>query len=173
MQLYEIVGYMSGLEQWLNAIEESGSGNATQEEVDTAKDTLESLEYDLADKVEGIVKAIKNHQAAAEALKKESDLFAQRSTAEQNKAKRSKEFLHQMMLTAGKDKVQTDLFKVSIVKNGGKNPIKVMVPAEELPVRFRVTEYKPNMDEIREFLEEGNTSDSFQLEERGTHLSIR
>lgn len=74
------------------------------------------------------------------------------------------------MEATGNLKLQTEHFKISAVKNGGLQPMKITgdVPEEYL-------EYKPQPDnkKIRDALNDGITLDFAHLEERGTHLNIR
>ena len=97
-----------------------------------------------------------------------------RLTAMKKHIKASKERMESALLysmeTTGRKEIQTDLHKIKVVKNGGKQPMEI---TGEVPDSFKRIVYEDDKDKIREALENGETLEFAHLKERGTHLSIK
>ena len=77
------------------------------------------------------------------------------------------------MDTMGTNKIQTEHFRVSIAKNGGKQPMYVDPNIEAIPEEYIIRRPEPDKEKIREALDAGQELEFAKLLERGTHLSIR
>jgi hypothetical protein len=71
--------------------------------------------------------------------------------------------------------IKTPLHTFRIQKNGGKQALDIMVPAEELPEKYRIVEttVKPDKNLLREDLETGEAVPGVVLMEREESLRIR
>lgn len=83
----------------------------------TWTDTLESIECGIEDKADGYAKVIRSLESDAEAFKQEAARFTEKKRLAENKIKRLKETLQDAMVTTGKKKFQTELFKFNIQNN--------------------------------------------------------
>lgn len=131
------------------------------------RDTLESLDGELEDKLEAYMRAVVQLESDAEGIKKQIDRLQRQYDACKNPATRMKQTMLQVMQELNRPKVQTEHFKLAVQKNGGSKPLKITgdVPAEYCKL-------EPDNGKIREALEKGKL-DFAHLEERGVHLSVR
>ena len=143
--------------------------------IEDIADTLESLEFDLAEKIEKCCYALRNMEAEFEACKKEEERFKERKQRIANQIERFKGYILTSMQKAEMSKIDAGLFKVSRRTSGGKQPVRVLVDPRELPEEFQTitTTYTPNKEAILEWLEAGNVSDQFYLGERSQYVSIK
>lgn len=84
-----------------------------------------------------------------------------------------KEYLKDSMIMTDNKKIKTELFTLSVCKNGGKTPIDI--DEENVPQDYKqeVVTYKVDSNKIREQLDEGQTLSFARFKERGTHLRIK
>lgn len=137
-------------------------------------DTLESIGGEFEDKADAYAKIMLELEADAAKLKAEEDRINKLRKSIENNIERLKQSLFDAMKKTGKTKFKTTLFSFSIVKNGGKMPVVVDVPTEDLPDSFVNIIEKPNLDVIREHLEQCNGESEFaHFAERGERLSIK
>ena len=116
MKLYDISNNLLVLHTMLD--------NATDElDRQTAIDTLESVEFDFNEKVENIVKLIRNWEGEAAAIENEKKRLSNRADNINKNIVKLKEYMYGELKRLDRDKVQTDLFTVSVKKN----PKKVVV----------------------------------------------
>lgn len=108
----------------------------------------------------------------AEARKAEADRLSQRALQCERLADNLKERLHMALKTMGIKKVETELYTVSRVNNGGKLPLDI---ADDVPDAYTTLEtvVKVDKERIRKELEEGATLAFAKLGERGERLSIK
>ena len=133
-------------------------------------DTLESIEGEIEDKADNYAKIIAELEAKANARKNEAKRLTESARIYENRIKTLKNNLFNSMKTINKTKFSTDLFNFSIVKNGGKQPLKIdgIVPDE-----YKKTILEDDTDKIRAFLEAGNELSFAHLEERSESLRIK
>ena len=98
----------------------------------TITDTLESIQGEIEDKAENYVIVMKELEAQKAKWKSEKERAEKYESTCDNNIKRMKEALLSAMQIMGKDKIQTDHFKLAVAKNGGLQPMKITgdVPAE-------------------------------------------
>lgn len=159
--LYELTG------QWMELLDMAEDPDV---DPDVLADTMEAIEGEIEYKAEGYVCVTKELEAEKEKFLKEIERLQKTVNSLDSNIKHIKGRLLNSMEATGKLKLQTEHFKISAVKNGGPQPMKITgdVPEEYL-------EYKPQPDnkKIRDALNGGITLDFAHLEERGTHLNIR
>ena len=164
--LYEI---SNGMKMLLDALEE---GELTLEDI---ADTVESLELEMADKVEQCCFVLRNMEAEMKACEEEEKRFKERKQTLSNKIERFKGYILTSMQAAEMTKIDAGKFKVSRRNAGGKAPVKVLCDPRELPEEFLTvtTTYTPNKDAMLQYLEAGNQSEQFFLGERSQYISIK
>ena len=130
-------------------------------------DTMEGLEGDITEKMEGYAICLKKLQSEYDMFDAEAKRQAANRDRLGNHMKRMKENMLVTMRVLGVKKVKTEHFTVSEVGNGGQKPMRITgaVPPEYCTM-------VPDNEKIRMALGEGEL-DFAHLEERGTHLSIK
>lgn len=131
-------------------------------------DTMESIEGEFEDKADSYVVVMKELQAQADKFGKEIERLTTHKTTISNNINRMKSILLESMHAIGKDKLQTEHFKLSVRKNGGLAPLKI---TGDVPDEF--CKFEPDNAKIRAALDEGENLDFAELDERGVHLDIR
>lgn len=89
------------------------------EEVDLqmVEDTLQSVEGDIQDKAESMVKILKSVDANVKGLKDEEERLNKKRKSFENKYESIKKYLEYNLITMGIDKLQTSIATVSIANN--------------------------------------------------------
>lgn len=156
-KLYELTDYLQQVQDLL-------------EQGEDVQDTLEAIEMAFEEKVEGIVKVIRNFEARAEAKKNEAKRLREQAEVDLNHAQRLKEYLRYELQKVGKQKVQTDLFTVSIRK--GRESIEV--DENLLPADYWRIERKPfSKTELKKLIQEGKEIPGVQIVRGEDTISIR
>ena len=136
-------------------------------------DTLEAVEGEYDDKIEGYCKVIKNIEGDIDAVKKEIERLTARKKNMENNVQRMKDAMFNSMKVLGKTTAGGTILKASIQKNGGKLPLIVEKDAKDLPDEFKVVEFKPDNMAIREALECGRELEFAHFGERGETIRIK
>ncbi|MBS4462902.1 MULTISPECIES: siphovirus Gp157 family protein [unclassified Facklamia] len=163
MKLYELTNLFHDFTVMLEQAE-------TIEEVEAAQIALQGIEITFDEKVENIVKMIKNFEGDVLAYKnEETKLKAKRQSAE-NKVESLKSYLFNNMEFLGKEKVKTELFNVSIRNNA---PSVDLYNEEILPEAYLIP-LAPKVDKtsIRDALKRGEEVPGAKLV-RSRSLQIR
>jgi len=135
-------------------------------------DTMEGIQGELDIKCDSYVVMIRQLEAQVEMIDAELIRLEKNKSALTNNIKRMKSAVLDTIQMTGQRKMQTDHFKLSIVKNGGKQPMEVD-EIEKIPQDYLTMKPVANMEKIRQELECGGQLDFARLKERGEHLSIR
>lgn len=135
-------------------------------------DTMEAVSGELDVKCDSYVVIIKKLEAQVEMIDTELIRLEKNKTALTGNIKRMKSSVLDAIQMTGQRKMQTDHFKLSIVKNGGKQPMEVD-EIEKIPQDYLTMKPVANMEKIRQELEGGGQLDFARLKERGEHLGIR
>ena len=148
------------------------------DEVDTQTvlDTMEGIGMEIEDKADGYAKLIQQLTYDADARKKEAERLTQAAKALDDRATKLKEALKKSMEATGKTKFKTDLFSFSVRNNGGKIPLAIDKPVEEIPIEYLIArDPVVNTDAVRKALDENNelVAKFAHYKERGTHLQIK
>lgn len=138
----------------------------------TIADTLEGLAGSLEDKAINIAKYAKNLEASAKSRRDAANEIITRAKAEENKADSLKRYLKSSLEQAGKLKVDSPWFVVSIKQN----PASVQIDDESLIpddyMREIPVSYAPDKKLMKSALDEGYAIPGAQLV-RGTRLEIK
>lgn len=136
---------------------------------------LDELGGNLERKVDGYAAFITELLSRAEVREKEAERLANRVRIDRNTASFLKDRLKNALAMRGIDKLETDRYRVSIAKNGGKQPVQIPDPLA-IPAEFTRTipaRTEPDVDLVRDALVSGAEVPGAILLERGTHLRIR
>ncbi len=135
-------------------------------------DTLEGVQGEYEIKLEAYCKVIKNIEADMEALKAEAKRLMDRRKVLENNVDRLKKAMFDSMKATGTDKVKGQIFTVAIQRNGGKLPVIVDVPTEDLPDELVKVVESPDLEAIGKLLEAGESKYA-HFGERGESLRIK
>lgn len=145
--------------------------------VDNAEELLGINEEQLKSKIDVYSSMIRQKQRAADALNEESVRLSERANREDQNAAWLSDRLKSALNRLGLRKMETEYYTVSLVKNGGKVPLKVLVHPSELPEGYTVTKTvtttSPDTEKIRAALERGESIGGCALGERGERLVIK
>ncbi len=111
---------------------------------DTLADVFANTTEELAIKLEGYCKFIKNVEAEIAGLKAEEKRLADKRTARENTIKRAKVAMQNALIASGENKIPCGTFTVSIQKN----PPKVVIDdpyIENIPARYLIPQ-EPTID---------------------------
>lgn len=140
------------------------------------QNSLEGIECEIEIKAEGYAKILKELEGQAEAVRKEISRLDDKYGKIVANMDRLKTNLKNAMNETGKKKIQTDLFTISVCKNGGKTPLIIDgVDINEVPEKYKEMHKieKLNTDAIREDLEKGIDVGFARFGERGESLRIK
>ena len=141
-------------------------------EEQTLIDTLDSIEGEIDDKAESYAKIIKDLEVSCDNMTAEINRLKEHQTAVKKRMEWLKGNLFTAMKEVGKTKIKGDIFTVSIQKNGGAAPLKVLVEPSELPEDLRKVKYEADKEALRKLAEQGDTRYAV-IEERGESLRIK
>lgn len=140
------------------------------------QNSLEGIECEIEIKAEGYAKILKELEGQAEAVRKEISRLDDKYGKIVANMDRLKTNLKNAMNETGKKKIQTDLFTISVCKNGGKTPLIIDgVDINEVPEKYKEMHKieKLNTDAIREDLEKGIDVGFARFGERRESLRIK
>jgi chaperonin cofactor prefoldin len=135
-------------------------------------DTMEAVSGELDVKCDSYVVIIKKLEAQVEMIDTELIRLEKNKTALTGNIKRMKSSVLDAIQLTGQRKMETDHFKLSIVKNGGKQPMEVD-EIEKIPQAYISMKPVADVEKIRKELEAGGELEFARLKPRGEHLGIR
>lgn len=140
---------------------------------DAIEATMEDLEGAIEWKADNYAKVIRNMEGSLAAVKAEQERLQNKKTVLELGIKRLKEDLQAAMVSMGKRKIETDLFKFSIQKNGGADPVIVDVPTSELPDDLVIIKEEPDKKAIAAYIKETGDITYAHFGDRGESLRIK
>lgn len=167
--LLEIGKEMEELERF---IQEQADGELTAEIEAKIDGWLVSIRSDFENKADGYCGLIREMEMRASARQDESDRMARLAQADANAAKRLKDRLKLFMTLHGIRIVETNRFRIRVQANGGKVPLELLVPVENIPPLYQRQRIEADLEKIRIALEGGENLEFAALRERGTQLRI-
>jgi hypothetical protein len=151
--------------------------DAADPELDAATEAaldawFQEVEVAEATKLEGYCRLIRTLELRAAARKEESERIAKLVRADENKARALKLRLQFYLEIAGKKRIDTATYRITLAANGGKPPLEIPPNAAELPEQFQRISVSADVDAIREALDRGEAVFGCRLLERGKHVRI-
>lgn len=130
------------------------------------------LESNLSAKVDGYCRFIAELEARASTRSNEAARLAARAKVDESTASRLRERLRAVWETRSLPAIETANYRVSLAKNGGKNPLDLH---GDVPPEFTKTKtiIEPDREKIRAALEAGERLTFALLMERGSRIAIR
>lgn len=168
--LLEIGEEVRALQDLLDELED---GDITEVEA-TIDKWIKETSGALNVKLDGYCALIREKELLAAARREEAERLMKRVRVDENLAVRLEDRLRLFMKSTGNLKIETNRYKLSVCKNGGKVPLVFDVPPEKLPEKYRneETTYKADSDTIRADLAAGISIPGCSLGARGDHLRI-
>lgn len=135
---------------------------------------LDHLETERDRQLDNYAALIAELEARAEFRKQEAKRLMELAAAAENRAKMLKDRLKYFFETSQIKKIETNRYRLSLVKHGGKAPLIFAQPitAAELPERFQRVSVETDTKAIREALESGEKLDFARLGDRGSSIRI-
>ena len=161
--LYEVTGNILALQELLES---------PIDDEDILKDTLEAVQGEYEQKIEGYCKVIRNIETDIEAFKIEAKRLNEKAKMLENNRDRLKKAMFDSMKATNTNKVKGQIFTVAIQKNGGKLPVIVDVPTEDLPDECVKVVESPDLEAISKMIDAGNCNFA-HYGERGESLRIK
>lgn len=140
---------------------------------EAALERIAALEMALRDKLEGICCMVRSFEASAAAYRNEAERLGRSARAASNNADRLKAYMLRTLEQMGLRQAEAGLFRVRVCQNGGRLPVKIAVPAEQLPEQCRKVVVEADADAVRALLESGVPVPGCGLAPRGEHLRIQ
>lgn len=165
MNLYELTGNVLALQNMLQDANDTCT-------LDAINDTLELTQADYEYKLESCAKVVKNLESDIDALKNEARRLLDKARVVQNNVDNLKKAMFDSMKATGTTKVKGQLFTVAVQKNGGKLPVIVDVPVDELPDCVLKVTKSIDVDGLRVLIDSGTTQYA-HYGERGESLRIK
>jgi hypothetical protein len=170
MSLYAIQNELMIL---LDACADSAGNLDPATEAALAEHTL-ALTEAFDSKADAYAALIRTAEVRAEARRAEAKRMVALAESDEALASRLSRVLMDAMVATGKQKVDTERFRLSVRANGGKAPL-VIHDEAALPPDYRVPVYSERLDRdaIRTALEQGTAVPGAALGQRGVRLDIR
>ena len=144
-------------------------------DMDVVNGSLECVEADIEQKLDAYGVVINELSDDIDKIDKEIKRLTERKRTIDNNITHMKGAIKDAMEAIGKKKIKGDKFTWTIAKNGGKRPVvfKEGYNILAIPERFQDWTVKPDRDEIRQALENGEELDFATLGERGESLRLK
>lgn len=162
MKLYEYTADYLAVQDMLNRAE-------TEEEFAEASAMLTDIEAGFDDKVENMIKFVRELESESAAVKAEEERLNNRRKTIDNKIKYIKDYVKDSMITADKTRVNGQLFTISVAQT----PLSVTVfDISEIPEQYRIPQPdKPDKTALKNYFKE--TGEVFRGCEFSTGTTLR
>ncbi len=159
--------------QQLNDLLDEVGDDAQQQEL--INNWLESVGNERDRKLDGYAALISEMTARAEVRKAEGRRLMELAATDENRARLLKERLKSFFQLHDLKTINTDRYRLSLAKNGGKAPLILddSIPVTQLPERFQKVSIDPDTTAIREALEAGESLEWARIGERGESMRIK
>ena len=158
--LYELTG------EWIQLMDKLESGEDVELEFNETDEAFE-------EKAEKYAMMIRNLESDYEAFEKEEKRYKEKKNTCKKGIEKLKNNLESAMIITGKRKFKKGVFSFSIQKNGGKLPVIVDVPTEELEDEFVIVTEKPDLTAIEKYINETGDITFAHFGSRGEGLRIK
>lgn len=158
--LYELTG------EWIQLMDKLEAGEDVELEFNETDEAFE-------EKAEKYAMMIRNLENDYEAFDKEEKHYKEKKSICKKGIEKLKNNLESAMIITGKRKFKKGVFSFSIQKNGGKLPVIVDVPTEELEDEFVIVTEKPDLTAIEKYINETGDITFAHFGERKEGLRIK
>lgn len=158
--LYELTG------EWIQLMDKLEAGEDVELEFNETDEAFE-------EKAEKYAMMIRNLESDYEAFDKEEKHYKEKKNRCKKGIEKLKNNLESAMIITGKRKFKKGVFSFSIQKNGGKLPVIVDVPTEELEDEFVIVTEKPDLTAIEKYINETGDITFAHFGERKEGLRIK
>ena len=136
-------------------------------------EALDNLQGAFQKKAENIAVLVQELLALSVSRTTEAKRMQDRANVALNSAKRAKEYLRENMESCGMQSLETERFRITRCKNGGKSPLDLI--DDQVPTDYRVEKTVSTVDteRIRKELESGSVLKFARFSDRGEHLKIK
>lgn len=157
------------IEQVLDTLDEEN-----EDLVAVVDEYLNGIRKDLNQKLDNYAAYIRELEARSSARKQEADRLSQRAKVDMDKVTRLKDCLRWYFITHDLKTIETPRYRLTLAANGGKPPVLLTAPVEELPPEYllETITIRPDMDAIRQAIEAGAEIPGVQIGERGSNIRI-
>lgn len=133
-----------------------------------------ALESQLENKAQGYAALIREMELRATARMAERDRLERRIVTDRNNARFLKERLKLVMEKCGLLKIETEHFRLSVARDGGKPALQIDGEADAIAAGYGLTPAPvAHKQMIRDAIDQGENLPFARLLPRGTHLNIR
>jgi len=169
--LYKLASELIALEEQL---EELTSDTDRQDLIDGFLTNWVEVQEGLRSKIDGYCSLIEEIEARAIARQEAARRLTTLATVDLNKVKSLKASLQRFFELRQIKKLDTDRYRLTLAKNGGKLAVILdSRPVENLPEGFKKTHIAADNEAIRKALESGEVLDFARLGDRGQSLRIK
>jgi chromosome segregation ATPase len=162
LKLYELPGAFRALEDEIDRRDGELDENLEAR--------LDELELTLEEKADAIAALVREAEAEAIGVKVEQDRLAARRQTAERRAARLKAYLHDTLVTLGRDKVQGQRFRLRVQRNGVPT-IRWIRDLDELPESLKRITVTLDGTAAHDAYKAGQLPDGFDVS-FGTHLRI-
>jgi hypothetical protein len=167
--LFELSTEMLEFDDMLESLDDDDSAL-----IERLRSYLEDLSTEVDEKLDRYATLIQEITQRGAVRRTEATRLMQRAKIDENKSQWLKVQLLQFFATHDMKSVETAHFRITRAGNGGKLPVILHIPEEELPADYvrQTTTIKADVDHIREALESGIEVPGAELGQRGFSLRI-
>lgn len=164
--LFEITGDMLSLFDMIDDAE------TDQEANEILCSWFDEHQQALESKADGYAAVVREFEARATARMDEARRLSDSARTMGNRVQSMKERFMLAMQVMEMDRLETDLNKFTVCRNGGKLPLEIIDP-QAVPSEYTYQVTEIDKDKLRDALSNGEPVAGARLVERGRHLRIR
>ena len=161
----------SDLTALMDLLDESG-GEVTPENEAAIEAWFAEIGLNEGEKLDNYCALIRHWELRAACHQEEAERHEKHALTNANNAKRLKDRAQFYMELTSQKKIETKRFRLTLCGNGGKQPLDITCPPENLPEGLTRLIMEPNREAIRALVENGVPIPGVLLRPRGTHLRI-
>ena len=177
--LHQLTAELQDLDELIDSIEREEITPELEAELEAAAQQLleqrDSTYEQWLSKVDNYCAAITNRHALSKQRKSEAERLSKLAATDSKRVDWMKAQLQKCLEAQGVKKLSLHRFHLTISKNGGQLPLKLLCEAAQLPSQFQRIEVSPDNSAIRKALEAGDVEAQkvAQFGERESHLRVR
>lgn len=176
--LYKLTSELTELQHEIEeALEDGQDLGQLQTRVDQLLGNLDDTHSQWLEKIDGTLAIVQAKSDRVKNIQAEIDRLSAWRDREQKTIDWLRSNIQWAMVARGARKIETSHFKLTIVRNGGKQGLQLIVPLEpeELPEKFQKVSIGLDSEALRSALEKNDpiATAIAQLKPRGEHLRIR